>query len=154
MERSSIDVLAIVAAGVAIWGKLFVMVRLSLLVALAAGLAFAIPASSADQARVASYCSESGDVCYGITKDRLGTIRFQLTTAAKYFSRYRVCVRPLGTPATCKSFPVKKVGANWGGKVIWQRNYPGRGPRKYQVTWKLGANRLGPSLSFTLPAPV
>ena len=128
------------------------MVRISLLVALAAALAFATPASSADRARIASYCSESGDVCYAITKDRAGTIRFQLTTFAKYFSRYRICVRSLGQTATCKSFPVKKVGANWGGTVIWQRNYPSRGPRKYQVTWKHGAQRLGPTLSFTLPA--
>ncbi len=130
------------------------MVRISLLVALAAGLAFATPASSADQARLASYCSQSGDVCYAITRDRAGVIRFQLTTAAKYFSRYRICVRPLGTAAKCKSFAVKKVGANWGGKVIWQRNYPMRGFRKYQVTWKLGTQRLGPTLSFRLPAPV
>jgi hypothetical protein len=83
------------------------MVRVILLVALTAGLAFATPASSADQARVASYCSESGDLCYGITKDPAGTIRFQLTTAAKYFSRYRLCVRPMGMAAKCKSFPVK-----------------------------------------------
>lgn len=130
------------------------MVRISLLVALAAGLAVATPASSAEQARIASHCSQSGDVCYGIFKDGSGLIRFKLTTAAKYFSRYRICVRPLGTSGTCKSFPVRKVGANWGGTVIWQRNFPGRGPRKYVVTWKLGANRLGPLLSFTLPAPV
>lgn len=130
------------------------MVRISLVVALVAGLAFAASASSADQARIASYCSTSGDVCYGITKNTVGTIRFELTTAAKYFFRYRICVRPMGMAATCKSFPVKKVGANWGGKVTWQRNYPMRGPRRYQVTWKLGAQRLGPTLSFRLPAPI
>lgn len=130
------------------------MARIIVLLALVAGLAVAPLASSANESRIASYCSQSGDVCYGIFKDRVGLVRFQLTTAAKYFSRYRICVRPLGTSATCKSFRVKKVGANWGGKVIWQRNYPMRGPRKYQVTWKLGARRLGPSLSFTLPAPV
>ncbi|MEK6274682.1 MAG: hypothetical protein AABM30_05020 [Actinomycetota bacterium] len=128
------------------------MARIGLLLALAVGL-LASPASSANQARIASHCSASGDVCYGIFKDQAGTIRFRLTTAAKYFTRYRICVRPLGQVATCKSFPVKKVGANWGGTVIWQRNFPVRGPRRYQVTWKLGANRLGPSLSFTLPAP-
>ncbi len=49
---------------------------------------------------------------------------------------------------------MRKVGANWGGKVIWQRNFPLRGPRKYQVTWSQAGHRLGPSLSFTLPAPV
>jgi hypothetical protein len=129
-------------------------VRISLLLALAVGLAFAVPASSAEQGRIASHCSASGDVCYGIFKGSAGVIRFQLTTAAKYFSRYQICVRPLGQTATCKSFRVKKVGANWGGKVIWQRNFPMAGPRRYLVTWKQGGRRLGPSLSFTLPAPV
>ena len=130
------------------------MVRITLLVALTAGLAFASPALSADRARIASYCSESGDVCYGVFKDRSGVIRFRLTTAAKYFSRYRVCVRPRAKAARCKSFPVKKVGANWGGTVIWQRNFPMRGTRKYQVGWKLGTQSIGPWLTFTVPAPV
>lgn len=129
------------------------MVRISLLVALAAGLAVAAPASSADQIRVAHYCSASGDVCYGVFNDS-GTIRFRLTLAAKYFSRYRICVRPIGQAARCKRFSVRKTGANWGGSVIWQRNFPNRGPRRYRVTWSQGGQRLGPSLSFTQPAPV
>ena len=129
------------------------MSRIILLLALIAGLAVAPLASSANQGRIASHCSASGDVCYGIFKGNLGAIRLQLTTAAKYFSRYRICVRPLGQTATCKSFPVKKVGANWGGKVSWQKNFPKAGPRRYRVTWSQHGRRLGPSLSFTLPAP-
>lgn len=130
------------------------MARISFLVAIAVALAIAAPASSAEQGRIASHCSASGDVCYGIFKGSAGQYRFKLTTAAKYFSRYRICVRPVGQSTTCKSFPVRKVGANWGGTVVWQRNFPLRGPRTYVVTWKLGARRLGPSLRFTLPAPV
>jgi hypothetical protein len=134
------------------------MTRIGLFLALAAGLVLASPASSADQARIASHCSPSGDLCYGIFKDNVkspdGLVRFQLTTAAKYFGRYRICVRPIVQKGTCKSFPVKKVGANWGGTVIWQRNFPSAGRGKYQVTWKLGAKRLGPSLYFTVPAPL
>jgi hypothetical protein len=129
------------------------MARFILLVTLAAGLAVAPLALSADQGRVASHCSSSGDVCYGIFKSKLGAVRFQLTLAAKYFARYRICVRPLGQKATCKSFRVRKVGANWGGTVSWQKNFPVRGPRRYRVTWKQHGLRLGPSLSFTLPAP-
>jgi hypothetical protein len=129
------------------------MSRFILLVTLAAGLAVAPLALSAEQGRVASHCSSSGDVCYGIFKSKLGAVRFQLTTAAKYFARYRICVRPLGQTATCKSFRVRKVGANWGGTVSWQKNFPVRGPRRYRVTWKQNGHRLGPSLSFTLPAP-
>jgi len=129
------------------------MTRLILLVTLTAGLAVAPLALSADQGRVASHCSSSGDVCYGIFKSKLGAVRFQLTTAAKYFARYRICVRPLGQTARCKSFRVRKVGTNWGGTVSWQKNFPTAGPRRYRVTWKQHGRRLGPSLSFTLPAP-
>jgi hypothetical protein len=129
------------------------MLRKSLLLALVVGLMVIVPASAADQTRVKSYCSPSGDVCYGIFKS--GSVySFRLTLAAKYFQRYRVCVRPLGEAAKCKSFPVKKTGANWGGTVFWQRNYPVRGPRGYRVTWRQGTTRLGPPLTFYLPAPV
>lgn len=129
------------------------MLRRSILLALAAGLVAAAPSSSADQTRVKSYCSPSGDVCYGIFKNDASIYRFRLTLAAKYFSRYRVCVLPLGETAKCKSFPVRKTGASWGGTVVWQRNYPVRGPRGYRVTWRRGTHRLGPSLTFFLPAP-
>jgi len=101
---------------------------------------------------VASYCSPSGDVCYGVFQ-KAGNYQFKLTLAAKYFGRYRICVLPLDQTKTCKSFPVKKTGAQWGGTVIWQRNFPVRGPRRYKVSWLQGTHRLGPALSFNLPAP-
>jgi hypothetical protein len=125
----------------------------SLLLALIAALVAVAPSAAAGQTRVKSYCSPSGDVCYGIFKT--GSVySFRLTLAEKYFSRYRVCVRPLGQQAKCKSFPVKKTRANWGGTVVWQRNYPVRGPRGYRVTWRQGTTRLGPPLTFYLPAPI
>ena len=141
-----------VVAGRRFWADCESM-RFIPLLALIAVLAGAPSALSADQGRIATHCSGSGDVCYGIFKSNLGAVRFQLTTAAKYFRRYRICVRPLGQTATCKSFPVKKVGANWGGTVSWQKNFPTAGPRRYRVTWSQRGHRLGPSLSFTLPAP-
>jgi len=129
------------------------MLRKSLLLALVVGLLAVVSAPAANQTRVKSYCSRTGDVCYGIFKS--GSVySFRLTLAAKYFQRYRICVRPLGEQAKCKSFPVKKTGPAWGGTVIWQRNYPVRGPRGYRVTWRQGATRLGPPLTFYLPAPV
>ena len=129
------------------------MLRKGLLLALVVGLLVVVPAPAADQTRVKSYCSPTGDVCYGIFKS--GSVySFRLTLAAKYFQRYRICVRPLGEQAKCKSFPVKKTGAAGGGTVFWQRNYPVRGPRGYRVTWRRGVTRLGPPLTFYLPAPV
>ena len=104
-------------------------------------------ATAAPSGRIASYCSASGDVCYGVFDDR-GVIRFQLTLAAKYFTRYRICVRPPRGATTCKSFPVKRVGSQFGGAVRWERNFPVRGPGRYRVTWKQGAQALGPGLTF------
>jgi hypothetical protein len=129
------------------------MLRKVLLLAVVAGLVAVPPATPSGKTRVKSYCSESGDVCYGIFRDGPTAYRFRLTLAAKYFARYRVCVRPLGETALCKSFPVRKTGTSWGGTVVWRRNYPVRGPRGYRVTWRQGARRLGPSLTFYLPAP-
>ena len=128
------------------------VVRRCLLLALAAALVAVAPGAAADQARIKSYCSTTGDVCYGVFQNA-GQYRFKLTLAAKYFGRYRICVLPLGQTKTCKSFPVKKTGAQWGGTVIWQRNFPIRGPRRYKVSWLRGTHRLGPVLAFNLPAP-
>jgi hypothetical protein len=96
-----------------------------------------------------SYCSETGDVCYGIFKEA-GAYRFKLTLAAKYFPRYRICVRRMGLGGTCKSFPVKKAGAHWGGTVSWFKNFP-HVPARYRVAWLQGTHRIGPPLHFTLP---
>jgi hypothetical protein len=122
-------------------------VRVAPLLVIAAGLAIAAPVSAAPSGRIASHCSASGDVCYGIFDDR-GVIRFQLTLAAKYFGRYRICVRPPRGPTTCRSFPVKRVGSQFGGAVRWERNFPSRGAGRYRVTWKQGARALGPLLIF------
>jgi hypothetical protein len=125
--------------------------RLALLAVLsAAALALLGGASAAEEARAPSYCSTTGDLCYGIQK--AGALyNLRLTLAAKYFSRYRICVKRVGRRVTCKSFPVKKRGGQWGGKVNWWKNFP-HAPRRYRVTWLRGKNRIGPALNFTLPA--
>ena len=101
--------------------------------------------------RLPSYCSPSGDVCFGINRSG-GAYGLKLTLAARYFSRYRVCVRPLRKAKTCRSFRVKKtgVGAQWGSNVWWSRNFPNE-PGTYRVTWLRDTSRLGPPLYFTLP---
>jgi hypothetical protein len=122
--------------------------RLALLATIS--LALVGGASAAEQVRAPSYCSKSGDVCYWI--HRAGdAYKLKLTLAAKYFSLYRICVKPAGRAATCKSFPVRKTGAQWGGTVLWERNFP-HAPGRYRVTWRQGPKRLGPPLNFTLPA--
>jgi hypothetical protein len=131
------------------------MVRIGLLVALVSALFIAPSASSADQKRIASYCSPSGDVCYGIFSPKRNSFTFQLTTAARYFTRYKICIKPPTGMATCKSFPVRRRGQAFGGIVVWSRNFPNLGPGSYRVTWKQSGQRLGPPLKFrVLPAPV
>jgi hypothetical protein len=120
--------------------------RLLLATACLAALACST-ATAAPDGRIAARCSASGDVCYGVFDDH-GTIRFQLTLAANYFTRYRICVRPPRGATTCRSFPVKRVGSQFGGGVIWTRNFPFRGLGTYRVTWRQGAQALGPGLLF------
>ena len=43
---------------------------------------------------IASYCSSSGDICFGVF-NRGGRARLKITTAARYFSRYTLCVTRL-----------------------------------------------------------
>ncbi len=105
-----------------------------------------------------SYCSSSGDVCFGILT-RGGKVSLELTTAAKYFPRYTLCVRrvrPAGGGAEaaqrCGSFPVfRQAGSTWGSRVNYARQYPVHSAGRYRVTWKLASGPLGPSLYLRLP---
>jgi hypothetical protein len=128
-----------------------------LLVAVCLAAVTCTTATAAPDGRIAARCSASGDSCYGIFKDRGNVIRFQLTLAAKYYNRYRICVKPppgsLQPGTTCKSFPVKKTGSLYGGAVSWERNFPGQGSGRYRVTWKPGAQAVGPGVSLSFVAP-
>ena len=122
--------------------------------------AFTVAASTAPAAapslrRIASHCSPSGDVCYGIfTRNRVVLLR--ISTAAHYFSRYTLCVKGPGGGAAgyvrCGSFPVfRQSGSTWGSTVRHARQYPVVGPGTYRVTWMLNGQALGPTLRFRLP---
>ena len=134
------------------------LVLVALLVVLSwAMTAGAAPTASRSKA-IASYCSPSGDVCFGVF-NRGGKVSLEITTAAKYFSRYTLCVRrvrPAGTGAAaaqrCGSFPVfRQGGSTWGSRVNYALQYPVHSPGRYRVTWKLASGPLGPSLYFRLP---
>ena len=122
--------------------------RLVLLAAIAAtALALPTGAPASEQAEHSSYCSKSGDLCYGVFR-KAGVVSFKLTLAAKYFPRYRLCVRKLGKARVCKSFRVRKTGAQWGGTVNFAKNFPHK-PGTYRVSWWQGTtNRFGPPLTF------
>lgn len=133
--------------------------RLALLVAMALLLATAGTAAGAVNERpIATHCSSSGDVCYGVF-NRAGKVYLRITTAAHYFNRYRLCVRllpPGGGGAEhalrCGSFPVfRQGGGTWGSSVNYARQYPITQAGRYRVSWNTGATRLGPALYFRLP---
>jgi hypothetical protein len=120
------------------------------------------PAGAANTAvnekKIATYCSPSGDVCYGIF-NRAGKVYLRITTAAHYFRRYKLCVRllPAGSDALhaqrCGLYPVfRQGGSTWGSSINYARQFPIKNPGRYRVAWKLGSSALGPPLIFRLPA--
>ena len=121
-----------------------------------AAMVLAAPAPAAET-RVASYCSPSGDVCYGVF-GRRRRVYLRITTAAGYFHRYTLCVQllPAGSGGAeharrCGSFPVFRGGAGtWFSRIDYARQFPITRPGRYRATWKAGP-RLGPSLTFRLP---
>ena len=127
----------------------------ALLLALLVALVAAPGVSAATVRTLAAYCSPSGDVCYGVV-DRGGSIRLELTTAARYFGRYTLCVKPPGSGAAglrrCGSFPVFRAGGGtWGSSVRLRRQFPASQGGVYRVTWRLSAQPLGPTLRVRLP---
>lgn len=109
------------------------------------------------ETRISSYCSPSGDVCYGVFR-RQHRVFLRITTAAHYFNRYTLCVRLLGPGSgaevalRCGSFPLfRGAQGTWGSTVNYARQYPITQPGRYRVTWKSGGTALGPSLTFRLP---
>lgn len=127
---------------------------------------------------IASYCSPSGDVCYGVL-NRSNHVILQITTAARYFTRYTLCVTrlPRGSgpehARRCGSFPLfRQTGSTWGSSVNYARQFVGPLanpseplPGRYQVSWRQVCSRctpearrhsaggmpFGPSLNFRLP---
>jgi hypothetical protein len=107
----------------------------------------ALGAGSSPRKRIAAYCSPSGDVCYGIFR-RGQEVEFQITTAARYFARYRLCVRAPTGALTCRNAPIRALGGQQGSIVRWSKNFPDRGQGIYRVTWSHAGVKLGPALRF------
>lgn len=109
--------------------------------------ALAAPSALAKDRTIASYCSESGDVCTGISV-KSGTLVLQISTFAHYFDRYTLCVRGPKSKV-CRTFAVKPTGEGdfQASSVKWRERFPYQGPGAYRVTWQYSAK----TLSFRLP---
>lgn len=122
------------------------MRRIVLAAVSAALLAGVVPAAEAGH-RPQEYCSESGDVCQS-TKKIDGVRKLKITLAAKYFSRYNLCVKAPDGALTCKRFRIRESGASYGSTVRWRRHFPNAGEGAYTVTWKANGDRIGARLGF------
>jgi hypothetical protein len=110
----------------------------SVLAALAARAIEAGPRSGAN-----AYCSPSGDVCIQVL-EQPGDVLLEITTVAKYFSTYRLCVK--GPKSTvCKSFLMHASGSEYDSTVSWSKSFPNQGHGTYRATWNYSAK----TLSFT-----
>ena len=106
----------------------------TLLVTIVAALgSIAAFAGSADARR--SYCSPSGDLCYGA----FGTgtsVQLRITLAAHYFTRYRLCVKAPDGQNVCRRPSVHRAAHGlFESTVTWRRHFPYRGRGIYRATW-------------------
>jgi hypothetical protein len=94
-----------------------------------------------------TYCSPTGDICQSTRKvDGIRLLRISLF--AKYFDRYKLCVRAPDGTATCRRFEIRDLGTTFGSSIRWRRQFPNKGPGPYVVTWYSGGHRVGERLGF------
>src|SRR3954449_9096347 len=117
--------------------------RMKLTLTLLAAAALALPANAAAKS---SYCSKSGDVCY---QAKGSPIKLKITTAAKYFTRYRLCITNPHGVRECHRFRMRKAArGTYSSSVSWPRHYEYGGKGSYHARWSAGGNPLGPRVSF------
>jgi hypothetical protein len=120
-------------------------------VTIPAAVLVASPAATAPKPQaIASYCSQTGDLCFGVL-NRDGAVSLEITTVERYFGRYTLCVKPPRGASSCRGFPIRYTGKIFASRVRWYGHFPARGPGAYVVTWKSSTSPLGPRLTFRLP---
>jgi hypothetical protein len=117
------------------------------LIAAVAGAVLLAPLPAGANHRPQNYCSESGDVCQS-TKKMDGVRKLRITLAAKYFNRYKLCVKAPDDSTTCKRFRIREQGSAYGSTVRWRKHFPNAGEGAYTVTWRNGGSRIGARLGF------
>ena len=95
-----------------------------------------------------SFCSASGDVCFGASGGGTAT-RLRITLAAHFFTHYRLCVRAPGGHVDCRNFSVTPAAhGTWASSVRWASHFPNRGRGHYRATWSFGS---GPAATLAFP---
>lgn len=110
-------------------------------------LLLALPRAAEAHHRPNTYCSPTGDICQSTRKvDGIRWLRMGLF--AKYFDRYRLCVRAPDDSRACRRFEIRAQGEFFGSSVRWGRHFPIKGPGAYVVTWWTAGHRVGHILGF------
>ena len=123
------------------------MRRIVTLTLTASLLLLALPRAAEAHHLPNSYCSPTGDICQS-TRKVDGIRRLRISLFAKYFDRYKLCVRaPDGTRA-CHRFYIHLQGVTFGSSIRWRRHFPNKGPGPYVVIWSSGGHQVGKRLGF------
>ena len=94
------------------------------------------------------FCSKTGDYCTRTLKSRRDLIYLEINSVSLE-GHYTLCVTPPGRrTADCRQFTLRRTGEEFVSHVRWAANFPDAGPGRYRVVWKLGRQKLGPTLSF------
>jgi hypothetical protein len=120
--------------------------RFLTLFALAATAAALVPATA--QAR-SSYCSSSGDVCYGVVPES-SPVKLSIRLAAKYFKRYKLCIKGPNGRTDCARFRIKKLKHGIYGSTVrvGGKKFPFEGKGTYRARWIVGGKKLGPAITY------
>jgi hypothetical protein len=107
-------------------------------------IALALAAAAA----AATYCSPSGDVCYGVVGSA-PPVRLEITLAAHYFTRFELCVTGPDGQRDCRRLRVRSRPHGQFGRVVrWSAHFPNRGHGIYRARWRNGGRALGPAIAF------
>ena len=109
----------------------------------------AMPVAASAHHRPTTYCSPTGDICQS-TANVHGIRMLRISLAARYFTRYQLCVTAPGATTTCRVYRVRKHGSIWSSSIKWAAQFPPSGPGKYDVVWKSlpSATKVGRKLGF------
>jgi hypothetical protein len=105
--------------------------------------AFVVPATASASS---TYCSKSGDVCY---QAKGSPIKLKITTASKYFSRYRLCITDPHGARECHRFSMHAAKAGtYASTVSWPKHFQYGGKGTYRARWYASGKALGPAVTF------
>ena len=93
------------------------------------------------------YCSRTGDYCTETIKSQRGVIYLELRSRG-FNGRYTLCVTTPAGSTDCRFFTLRRTGDEFVSHVRWAANFPDGGTGRYRVVWRLGAQKLGPTLGF------